>query len=160
MQTIAMLLLTAVLMYGCKNKNPNISREELVAELNRAEEKTDTINPGNDSIDNDTIVMDGRFIKTTPMLKDWKNYFLTNNRFKDWDEKDPRQVMVQYVVEKDGKASHVRLGTNASTGNEELDKEAIRLIEDATFTVGIGMNDKTIRTGRMAIVVYFPPKKK
>lgn len=153
-------ILALIVCTGCKNKNPNIDKSELVAEINKEEpqkEELPQVIIQEDVIEQDTIVTDMRMIGETPQLKDWKNYFLQNNKYKDWDAKDPKQTMIGYAVEKNGKASNVKVMRGSE--NEDLDKEAVRLIEEGEFTVGKDINGKYIRTGTMAIVVYFPPQK-
>lgn len=92
-----------------------------------------------------------------PMLKGGNDYFRNNNRYKDWDSNDPKQVMVGYVVEKDGTASNIVV--LESSGNDDLDKEAVRLIKETEYTVGVlRKNGKKVRAESMANVVHFPPK--
>lgn len=92
-----------------------------------------------------------------PMLIGGNDYFRKNNRYKDWDSEDPKEVWVEWVVEKDGTASHVFV--KESCGNEKLDEEAVRLIKEARYTVGkLRKNGKEVRVGNMMGPVFFPPK--
>ena len=91
-----------------------------------------------------------------PLLKGGLDYFRKNNRYNDWDSKNPKETLVEYVVEKNGKASHVSI--KESSGNAELDQEAIRLIKEAEYTVAKLKNGKEARAGGMMINVTFPTK--
>lgn len=91
-----------------------------------------------------------------PLLKGDLEYFRKNNRYKNWDSKNPKVVMVGYVVEKNGKASNVIV--KESSGIEKLDKEALRLVKEARYTVGKLKNGKEVRAGNMLIAVFFPPR--
>ncbi|GEM_PF-2921880 len=142
---------------ACNNKSPNIDKSELVAEL-KTEKPEKEITPQSDITENteqDTIVTDMFVVGTTPVLKGTKDYLKQNNKYKDWDKNDSKKVFVGYVVERNGKASNVYV--KISSENDELDKEAIRLVEEGEFTVGTDTNGKEIRTGNMMIVIDFPP---
>lgn len=158
MQTFrSSVILFCFIVCACNNKNPNINKEELITELTTESEQekshqTITI----ENTEQDTIVTDMRMVGTTPVMKNWKNYFLENNKYKDWDKSDSKRTMVTYVVEKNGKATDVKVSN--SSGNDDLDKEAVRLIQGGEFTVGQDMNGQYIRTGKMFIVVHFPPQ--
>ena len=91
-----------------------------------------------------------------PLLKGGLDYFRKNNRYNDWDSKNPKETLIEYVVEKNGKASHVSI--KESSGNAELDQEAIRLIKEAEYTVAKLKNGKEARAGGMMINVTFPTK--
>lgn len=96
-------------------------------------------------------------IKNTPTLDNALEYFMTNNRYKDWDPNDKKEVWVKYIVEKDGTASDVSIMKSCDV--EKLDNEALRLIREAHFLHGTNHQNEPIRCGDMAIIVYFPPKK-
>jgi TonB family protein len=89
-------------------------------------------------------------------LLNWKEYFRENNRFKDWDSKDEKRVLVKSVIEKNGKASNIEIAE--SSGNEELDNEAIRLVQEATFSTGKNLKGQPVRSGDFIVQVFFPPK--
>ena len=96
------------------------------------------------------------FFSHIPLLKGGLDYFRKNNRYNDWDSKNPKETLIEYVVEKNGKASHVSI--KESSGNAELDQEAIRLIKEAEYTVAKLKNGKEARAGGMMINVTFPTK--
>lgn len=160
MKTVFLLhsFLAFLILFACANKSPNINKSELITELTTAEpeqaetDKTFII----ETTEQDTIVTDMKMVGTTPVLKGERDYLSQNNKYKDWDKNDAKRVIVGYVVEKNGKASNIFI--RISSENEELDKEAIRLIEEAEFSVGTDITNKEIRTGNMAIVVDFPPR--
>ncbi len=93
--------------------------------------------------------------KNIPELKNHKEYYRKNNRFTDWDKNDQRTATVGYIVEKNGKSSDVKI--LESSGVQELDDEAVRLIQEAEFTIGLNLESKPIRVGDMQVVISFPP---
>jgi TonB family protein len=99
---------------------------------------------------------DIREISTTAMMLNHIEYFRTNNRFADWDSNDEKRVFVLAIIEKDGTASNIKVGT--SSGNEELDNEAVRLIREAEYREARNLNGDIIRMGDFGIPVYFPPR--
>lgn len=98
----------------------------------------------------------GIFSKFPESKEDYVEYLRKNNKYKDWDKNDPRETQIVFVVEKDGRASNVKV--QDSSGIEELDKEAIRLVSGLEYTVGKLKNGKEVRTGNMMCVISFPPK--
>lgn len=113
-----------------------------------------------DSADNDDDKIYGfdelKSIKNTPQLENYKQYFRTNNKYNTWDSDNKKEVLVGYIVEKNGKPSGVFVKT--SCGIQELDDEAVRLINEAHFLPGINFKDEPIRCGDMMIPVHFPPQ--
>lgn len=95
-------------------------------------------------------------IKETPTLPNAKEYFSNNNKYKDWSTNDKREIDLEYIVEKNGKASNIEI--RKSSGNTDLDNEAIRLIKEVTHLPGTNMKGEPIRCGNTMITVYFPPK--
>lgn len=94
-------------------------------------------------------------IKTGYPKGDFKEYFRTNNRYKDWDVNDQKEIMMVFIVEKDGSTSSVEVGK--SSGVEKLDQEAIRLIQNLTFDPAINLKGKPVRS-KYTMPVYFPPQ--
>lgn len=93
----------------------------------------------------------------TPTMKgNPKEYFRKNNKFKDWDADDPKKVLLEYIVEKNGTASNIEI--KKSSGNKELDDEAFRLIKEAVYLPGTNLDGKPIRCGNTMIYVFFPPQ--
>ena len=45
----------------------------------------------------------------TAVLQDGSNYFLTNNKYRDWNEADRKRVVIQGVVEIDGTITDVKV---------------------------------------------------
>jgi hypothetical protein len=91
-----------------------------------------------------------------PRWPDAAAYKKANNRFGDWDKNDPKEVWVDYVVEKDGSTSGVTVWK--SCGIAELDNEAVRLIKEAKIPQpGVDKNGKPIRCGDQKMDVHFPP---
>lgn len=95
-------------------------------------------------------------IKHTAILDKAKEYFRQKNIYKDWDPKDKKETRLSFIVEKNGTTSSVEV--IQSSGVEKLDREAIRLIEEAHFLHGTNLKNEPIRCGDMEIIVYFPPK--
>jgi TonB family protein len=92
----------------------------------------------------------------TPKWPDAVAYIKNNNRFGDWDKNDPKEVWVDYVVEKDGSTSNVTIWK--SCGIAELDNEAVRLIKEAKIPQpGVDKNGKPVRCGDQKMDVHFPP---
>lgn len=96
-------------------------------------------------------------IKETPIMKgDPKTYFRENNKFKDWNINDKKEVGLEYIVEKNGSTSNIMV--IKSSGNTNLDNEAVRLIKEAVHLPGTNYKGEPIRCGNTMINVYFPPK--
>jgi len=98
----------------------------------------------------------GQF-SNTPYKEEALEYFRTNNRYKDWDANDRKEVRTKSIVEKNGTTSNVRI--LKSSGIDSLDQEAIRLI---TIMTGIdparNLNKQPVRSDDFVISVFFPPK--
>lgn len=92
---------------------------------------------------------------TTAHLDNAIEYFRQNNKFKDWDKNDKRTVFIRGVVEKNGKFSTVI--KISGDENEELRKEAIRLVKAATISPAENEKGEPIRS-YWANVIEFPPK--
>ena len=107
----------------------------------------------------------------TAYIPDYKSYFNQNNKFKDWDISKRKVVIVKALVEKDGSVSeaHMFMGADynkeknqitnrreSGCGIQELDKEAVRLIREATFTPGKDKEKNTVRSN-IVTFVFFPP---
>lgn len=89
-------------------------------------------------------------------MDNWLEYFRTNNKYKDWDPGKRTKTLVRAVIEKDGTPTNVRVGR--SSGNEELDEEAVRLIKNAPIKPAINKAKQKIRQSNWVILVEFPPK--
>ncbi|MDL2277688.1 TonB family protein [Parabacteroides sp. OttesenSCG-928-G07] len=87
---------------------------------------------------------------------DFKEYFKTNNIYKDWSDNDKKEVGLTFVIEKDGSASNVKV--NKSSENEKLDKEAVRLIQNMEFSPAIHLETGKPVRSRFAMPVFFPPQ--
>ena len=130
-----------------------IKKEKEEVSLKRTGKKEETITEEDDS---NRIYTGFGVFSHIPLLKGGLDYFRKNNRYNDWDSKNPKETLIEYVVEKNGKASHVSI--KESSGNAELDQEAIRLIKEAEYTVAKLINGKEARAGGMMINVTFPTK--
>lgn len=94
--------------------------------------------------------------QTTPVLEDALEYFRTHNRYKDWDINNKKNVLIGCIVEKDGSTSDVTV--KRSSGVDELDQEAIRLIRDTKqISPGTDRKNQPLRMNYI-IFVYFPPQ--
>lgn len=119
----------------------------------------DTIAKVKEQSDNDRIYYfkDLKEIKETPVFKETPTqYFRNNNRYKDWNINDKKEVVLEYIVEKDGTASNIKI--RKSSNNTDLDEEAIRLIKEAKHLPGTNLQGEYIRCGNTIITVFFPPK--
>lgn len=130
-----------------------IKKEKEEVSLKRTGKKEETITEEDDP---NRIYTGFGVFSHIPLLKGGLDYFRKNNRYNDWDSKKPKETLIEYVVEKNGKASHVSI--KESSGNAELDQEAIRLIKEAEYTVAKLKNGKEARAGGMMINVTFPTK--
>ena len=123
-----------------------IKKEKEEVSLKRTGKKEETITEEDDP---NRIYTGFGVFSHIPLLKGGLDYFRKNNRYNDWDSKNPKETLIEYVVEKNGKASHVSI--KESSGNAELDQEAIRLIKEAEYTVAKLKNGKEARAGGMMI---------
>lgn len=130
-----------------------IKKEKEEVSLKRTGKKEETITEEDDP---NRIYTGFGVFSHIPLLKGGLDYFRKNNRYNDWDSKNPKETLIEYVVEKNGKASHVSI--KESSGNAELDQEAIRLIKEAEYTVAKLKNGKEAMAGGMMINVTFPTK--
>ena len=130
-----------------------IKKEKEEVSLKRTGKKEETITEEDDP---NRIYTGFGVFSHIPLLKGGLDYFRKNNRYNDWDSKNPKETLIEYVVEKNGMSSHVSI--KESSGNAELDQEAIRLIKEAEYTVAKLKNGKEARAGGMMINVTFPTK--
>lgn len=99
----------------------------------------------------DTVVV------TTPFFYEWKNYFRENNKYKDWDAKNEKAVMIRAAVDEQGHLSQIRLFRKS--GEEKLDEEALRLVKSIKqIDPAKNKANEPIKTNNFIITVYFPPK--
>jgi len=97
---------------------------------------------------------------STATLVNWKEYFRKNNKYEDWNPKNPQVVLIKAIVEKDGTLTDVAIVKECD--EDKLNKEALRLIRDAKangaqIEPARNSNGEYIRS-RWAIPVSFPPK--
>ena len=130
-----------------------IKKEKEEVSLKRTGKKEETITEEDDP---NRIYTGFGVFSHIPLLKGGLDYFRKNNRYNDWDSKNPKETLIASVVENHGTASHVSI--KESSGNAELDQEAIRLIKEAEYTVAKLKNGKEARAGGMMINVTFPTK--
>lgn len=161
-KSILIALSSLLLFVSCTGKTKQPKEETLwddSAIVNNSAHATKAeITEKKDTVDNDRIYYfeDLQEIKETPRLAGPKEYFRKNNKFKDWDANDPKQVFLEYIVEKNGTASNVEI--KESSGIKKLDDEALRLIKEAEYLPGTNHKGEPIRCGNMMNHVFFPPK--
>lgn len=105
-------------------------------------------------------------------LPDAINYFRTHNKYKDWDPKKGKRVLVHGIAEKDGTISGVGISYGwdldpqsgamknkgkGTCGLKELDEEALRLIRQAKLSPGMSDQGVPVRSN-FVVIVDFPPK--
>ncbi|PXV58872.1 hypothetical protein CLV62_14219 [Dysgonomonas alginatilytica] len=108
--------------------------------------------PQSTTLDNDTTVYE--MPATTAALESAVDYFRANNRYKDWDKKNKKTVLIKGITEKNGSISNVKIFRDGS-GIHELDSEAIRLIKQAKLTPARNEKNEIVRSFWM-IAIHFP----
>lgn len=108
----------------------------------------------------------------TAYLKEWKTYFRTNNKYKDWDPDNGKVIALTAIIEKDGSATDLKFAwaadldtrkkslanrRNNSDGIQELEEEALRLIREAKIDPGKDKEGNPVRS-KWIITVEFPPR--
>lgn len=117
------LMLPSLFLISCNKGN---SKQVLVAENTP---KTIIVTEKKNLTVNDTIVYaDDKDVFNTPYKKNVKEYFRQNNSYKDWDENDKREVVINCSTLKDG--SNINVKVRKSSGIQKLDNEAVRLIQN------------------------------
>ena len=101
--------------------------------------------------DSDTMIYEMPAV--TAALENALDYFRANNRYKDWDKEDKTRVVIRCIAEKDGSISNLRIVE--SSGNTDLDNEAIRLIKQAKLNPAKNENNEIIRSD-FVIGINFP----
>ena len=143
---ICMLVLSAC---GSKEGKLKISDESLFAE-----HPSDKVLTVSDSVNKDTLNLDLPPYSTAALLNA-KEYFRTNNKYKDWDPKNPQYVLISAIVEKDGTLTDMKVVKKCN--DDLLNKEALRLIREAKIEPAKNSNGDYTRS-RWSIVVKFPPE--
>lgn len=147
-----MILSVAIVLLSCStaNKQTLPDEDEKVAETSvEAQNKTDT------KIQEDTTIYYDVF--STLDIADPLKYFRENNKYTDWNKADEKRVLVEFVSEKDGTTSQVKV--RRTCGVDKLDNEALRLVEKLKYEEPAkDANGRPIRGGNMVIFVFFPPK--
>lgn len=92
----------------------------------------------------------------TAVLETWQSYFPAHNKYKDWDAKDEKLVLVGATIDKYGKPHNVKVLRSSKV--KELDEEAIRLIQEAPIVPAKNKEGKNVEQTNWAIPVYFPPR--
>lgn len=113
------------------------AKQTAVAEYIATEEPTDTV------------------VFNTPDIKDWQEYYRNNNRFKEWKGKEVVAV-VGAVIEANGMPRNIRI--IRSCGHDELDREAVRLVEEADIVPATNEVGQPVRCTNFCAPVYFPPR--
>lgn len=141
------------LFVGRIKKNADLSGLESMRQLPdvQKQEKPDmAMTASQEEEQTDTVVFN------TPYIKDWKEYYRTNNRFKDWDPNNEATTLVGAVIEKDGTPWNLKI--LRSSGHDELDQEAIRLVREADIDPATNKAKQPVRCYNFAAPVSFPPK--
>lgn len=133
------LLVILLFMGGIDGKSAN-----LLSPLPYASEKTETY-------ENDSI---WTLPPTTAVLKDAITYFRKNNKYKEWDSSNRKVVILGAITEKDGTLTNL---TVIRGDIEKLNKEAIRLVQEAKIKPAEDYNGNPVRS-KWVIAVDFPPK--
>ena len=92
-----------------------------------------------------------------PYAKGWGEYLRKNNRYKDW-EGEPCIVLVGATVDKEGHLTDIRV--TKRVGNEELNKEALRLVKgiEKIMPAIDKATGESIECKNFALPVHFPAK--
>jgi TonB family protein len=89
----------------------------------------------------------------TPELVDAIAYFRQNNKFKDWDKKNSKTVILRGIVEMDSTITRVTILRPSNV--KELDDEALRLIQSGKYAPGKNEKGEKVRS-KITIPVNFP----
>ena len=92
----------------------------------------------------------------TASLTDWESYFRTNNKYKNWDSKDEKMVLINAIIEKDSTATQVKV-VGKGCGVKELEEEAVRLIKAAKVSPASDEHGNLLRSNWFS-PGYFPPR--
>ena len=153
MKTTILLTLTGLfLLASCAGENKK-NNEKMFQNETTLQTQSQNEAIAENIVDEDTTIYD--MPTTGAVMQNAVNYLRENNKFKDWNKNDIQKVFVRGVVEKDGKLSTiVKVG---GTENEELKKEAFRLLKGATITPATNEKRQPVRS-YWTNVVEFPPK--
>lgn len=153
MKTTILLTLTGLfLLVSCAGENKK-NNEKMFQNETTLQTQSQNEAIAENIVDEDTTIYD--MPATGAVMQNAVNYLRENNKFKDWNKNDIQKVFVRGVVEKDGKLSTiVKVG---GTENEELKKEAVRLLKGATITPATNEKRQPVRS-YWTNVVEFPPK--
>jgi len=105
---------------------------------------------------------------TTATIDNLRKFILENNTLKDWDKEKARKVMVQAIIEKDGRPTNmlVRLYQDYDAKSQswisrkeikedQFTKEALRLISIAKINPATNENGEAVRS-KWVIFISFP----
>ena len=149
-----LLLLWGVLM-ACSQNKENLNEKELKSELQRLK-----VTPDKGGIEKDVEASEVDSVWSMPYytasLTDWESYFRTNNKYKNWDSKDEKMVLINAIIEKDSTATQVKV-VGKGCGVKELEEEAVRLIKAAKVSPASDEHGNLLRSNWF-IPVYFPPR--
>lgn len=153
LQTFFFLIYSVAFWSGCSgNRSLEMDKGEIetsLAELEISPKATGSANQ--EAAEKDSIFSNP---PTTASLKDWKNYFRTHNQYKDWNPKDKKQVLVSAITTKEGKPTEVQIVSSCKI--DKLDKEALRLIQNAELDPARDEQNNPVRS-KWFIMVMFPP---
>ncbi len=141
--------LTILLMCACGGK---------VKQSLPTEEKT--VEPVFTQAESDTISIHIKDAYSTPYMNDdnLQEYYTANNKYKNWDKNDPKMVIIKLGCAKDGSSFDVEL--MKTCGEDKLDKEAVRLIENIVMdNPAKDALGNPLRVRNMLIPIQFPTNK-
>lgn len=145
------LLFAAFLFSSCQNKQINLSEDSMVNVLQKIEAaKVEQANEIKNTATNDSV---WKIAPYTAKLENAIEYLRANNKYKDWDAKDKKRVVLEGIVEKDSTLTNLKI--RRACGVKELDEEALRLIKNKKISPGKDDNLNIIRS-EWAIVIPFP----
>ena len=139
-----LFLFLVCLVTGCNQQKPQTLEEEKPAELVASEV----------TIEEDTTVYDMPY--KTAVIEDANEYFRKNNKYKDWDKGNKKNIIVRAIIEKDSTASNIQV-MSKDIEYPELKEEAIRLIQGAKIRPALNEKGEKVRSNWL-FVMQFPPK--
>ena len=152
-KTISLAFAGLFLLANCTNKAKQPKEETLWDTPVTQTEQAEAVVSENNTVKTDTTIYE--WPATTAHLDNAHGYFRQNNKFKDWDKNDKRQVYVRCVVETNGKISSIV--KISGDKNEKLRNEAVRLVKEATLSPAENEAGIPIRS-YWTNIIDFPPK--
>lgn len=149
-KTILIVLANILILISCNKKTKQPKEEALwnnVASQSQPKEEKDI----EYSLSDDTTIYQNPFY--APELKDTENYFRNNNKYKNWDRNNKKNIRLYGIVEKDG--TFVIEDIKGDT-IKSLVEEAIRLTKEANIIPAKNEKNEIVRS-YFFIGIDFPP---